>query len=238
MLSADGTQLLSITSSISSSISQSITQTVSSFNGTVSLNKNSGTFQWNTDFAVYYVGYIGGTHTELSPVTTFTHDSVSYTSFILTLDNGISLSPGTQSIDNNGYEIWVKDLNNNTWYHKPNQTLTTLQSPGLTINLSGKTSTNFDTDLNNAGFVSGVDPTSYINNITFNVNNTLSYTSSIALLKSQLNVNSVSGSRIYPTSSGIPTFSGSDGQFVFGTTSGKYYIYTWMSNAWRSGSLV
>ena len=52
-----------------------------------------------------------------------------------------------------------------------------------------------------------------------------------------LSVNSPSGSIITPTSSGVPTFNGVDGQFLFGTDSGTHYIYTWMSGAWRSSSL-
>jgi hypothetical protein len=46
-----------------------------------------------------------------------------------------------------------------------------------------------------------------------------------------------SSSRVFPTSSGTPAFTGEDGQFVFGSSGGNHYIYTWMSGAWRSSSL-
>ena len=44
--------------------------------------------------------------------------------------------------------------------------------------------------------------------------------------------------RIHPTSSGTPNFTGSDGQFIFGSAGGSHYMYVWMNNAWRSSSLV
>jgi hypothetical protein len=46
-----------------------------------------------------------------------------------------------------------------------------------------------------------------------------------------------SSSIISPTSSGTPSFTGTDGQFVFGTDGGNHYIYVWMSGTWRSSSL-
>ena len=46
-----------------------------------------------------------------------------------------------------------------------------------------------------------------------------------------------SSSIISPTSSGTPLFTGTDGQFVFGTDGGNHYIYVWMSGTWRSSSL-
>jgi hypothetical protein len=47
----------------------------------------------------------------------------------------------------------------------------------------------------------------------------------------------VSGAILQPTSSGTPTFTGVDGQFVFGSNGGIYYIYVYMAGAWRSSSL-
>jgi hypothetical protein len=46
-----------------------------------------------------------------------------------------------------------------------------------------------------------------------------------------------SSSRVFPTSSGTPAFTGTDGQFMFGSSGGNHYIYVWMSGAWRSSSL-
>jgi hypothetical protein len=46
-----------------------------------------------------------------------------------------------------------------------------------------------------------------------------------------------SSSRVFPTSSGTPSFTGADGQFIFGSSGGNHYIYVWMSGAWRSSSL-
>lgn len=47
----------------------------------------------------------------------------------------------------------------------------------------------------------------------------------------------ISGSILEPTSSGVPTFTGRNGQFVFGTNAGNHFIYVWMAGAWRSSSL-
>jgi hypothetical protein len=48
----------------------------------------------------------------------------------------------------------------------------------------------------------------------------------------------ISGSLIVsPTSSGTPSYTGKDGQIVFGQTGGNYKIYVWLGGAWRSGSL-
>lgn len=48
-----------------------------------------------------------------------------------------------------------------------------------------------------------------------------------------------SGSVVLPiTASAIPAWSGSNGEFVFGTTSGGAYVmYVWIGGRWRSGSL-
>jgi hypothetical protein len=46
-----------------------------------------------------------------------------------------------------------------------------------------------------------------------------------------------SSSRVFPTSSGTPSFTGADGQFIFGSSGGNHFIYVWMSGAWRSSSL-
>ena len=75
--------------------------------------------------------------------------------------------------------------------------------------------------------------TSSFNNFTSSYN-TGSFTGSFV---GQALINSPSGLIIPNTSSGIPTFTGTDGQFVFGTDAGNYYLYVWMNGNWRSGSL-
>jgi hypothetical protein len=53
-----------------------------------------------------------------------------------------------------------------------------------------------------------------------------------------LTVTNPSGAIISPTSSGQPTFSGSDGQFIFGNSGGNQFMYVWMAGQWRSSSLL
>jgi hypothetical protein len=48
---------------------------------------------------------------------------------------------------------------------------------------------------------------------------------------------STSGSILEPTSSGVPTFTGRDGQFIFGSSGGNHFIYVYMAGTWRSSSL-
>ena len=49
---------------------------------------------------------------------------------------------------------------------------------------------------------------------------------------------STSGSILEPTSSGVPTFTGRDGQFIFGSSGENHFIYVYMAGAWRSSSLL
>ena len=46
-----------------------------------------------------------------------------------------------------------------------------------------------------------------------------------------------SGAILSPTSSGAPSFTGVDGQMVFGSSGVNHYIYVWMAGTWRSSSL-
>ena len=50
----------------------------------------------------------------------------------------------------------------------------------------------------------------------------------------------VTGSAVrFPaTASAAPTYSGSDGQVVFGVVGGNAFIYAWLGGRWRSGSLA
>jgi hypothetical protein len=58
------------------------------------------------------------------------------------------------------------------------------------------------------------------------------YTSSL------VQITSPSGAILSPTASAVPTFSGSDGQFLFGTVTGQPVIFVWMAGRWRSSSLA
>jgi len=49
----------------------------------------------------------------------------------------------------------------------------------------------------------------------------------------------MSGSIVLPTTQSIaPSWTGTDGEIVPATVSGNYFLYMWMSGAWRSGSFV
>jgi hypothetical protein len=58
------------------------------------------------------------------------------------------------------------------------------------------------------------------------------YTSSL------VQITSPSGAILSPTQSAVPTFSGSDGQFLFGTVTGQPVMFVWMAGRWRSSSLA
>ena len=55
---------------------------------------------------------------------------------------------------------------------------------------------------------------------------------------SLVQITSPSGSILSPTQSAIPTFSGVDGQFLFGTVTGQPVMFVWMAGRWRSSSLA
>jgi len=57
-------------------------------------------------------------------------------------------------------------------------------------------------------------------------------------VQGSVNFNSSAGVRIYPTSSGAPSFNGTDGQFVFSSLSGNYYMYVWLNGGWRRATLA
>jgi len=49
----------------------------------------------------------------------------------------------------------------------------------------------------------------------------------------------MSGSIVLPTTqSTAPSWTGTDGEIVPATVSGKYLLYMWMNGAWRSGSFA
>ena len=73
---------------------------------------------------------------------------------------------------------------------------------------------------------------------TFTNNVNASITGALSISGSLTTINYISGSLLTPTSSGTPSFEASDGQFIFGSDSGNYFIYAYLGGAWRSGSLV
>ena len=73
---------------------------------------------------------------------------------------------------------------------------------------------------------------------TFTNNGNASITGALSISGSLTTINYISGALLTPTSSGTPSFSASDGQFMFGSGSGGFYIYAYLGGAWRSGSLV
>ena len=63
-------------------------------------------------------------------------------------------------------------------------------------------------------------------------------TGSLTTSGSLTTINYISGALLTPTSSGTPSFAGSDGQFMFGSGSGGYFLFAYLGGAWRSGSLA
>ena len=56
--------------------------------------------------------------------------------------------------------------------------------------------------------------------------------------KDAFKVTHSSSIQIPQTQSAAPTWTGRDGEIIPATVSGKYYLYMWMSGAWRSGSFA
>jgi len=180
MRRTDGPFLLRATSSLSSSISSSIVSTTASFNGTITFTPGGSGTTWNTNLDIYYSGNSGSGHTNLSPVSNQIADSNNYNQFIITLDNGITLTP-SGSIPDDKYTIWIYASGSiNKWFEKTDNVLGELGAPGLTINIGGPdTDTNLENDLIIAGFANVSDPNPYTNNISVLSTTTTSFTSSL-----------------------------------------------------------
>lgn len=208
---ADGDTALFISSSISSSSSTSVVGTTASFNGNITFTPGGGGTTWNTNLDIYYSGNSGSGHTNLSPVSNQVADNNSYSTFTITLDNGITLTP-SGSIPNDGYSIWVYASGSiNKWYEKTSNDIATLGSPGLIINISGPdTDANLQNDLLVAGFANVSDPNPYTNNINVISTTTTSFTSSLIDVKGDTTITGslrVSGSTSFV---GTHTLSGSN----------------------------
>jgi hypothetical protein len=80
---------------------------------------------------------------------------------------------------------------------------------------------------------------------SFTTSGSISVTGSVDItgslnLSGLLTITNVSGALLTPTASltGIaPVFSGSEGQFLFGSGSNGYRMFVFLGGAWRSGSL-
>lgn len=220
------TQIFNVSSSLGSAPTSNSFNTVSA---SVTLIGSGQTVDSN--FTIYYSGNSGSFSTELSPVKAYTNSSSSAGIINITVSKAILLSP-LNSASLSSLNVWLFNSSSLNWFVYQNISAATLKTPGISIGLTNNTSLQFDNDLVAEGFSLTGDPTGNVNTITYPT-----FIPSTTIT-SQLNINSVSGSRIYPTSSGVPTFTGQDGQFVFGSSGGNYYIYTWMGTQWRSGSLL
>lgn len=211
MRRADGPVLLRVSSSLSSSISSSIIPTTASFEGTITFTPSGApTVMWNTDLDIYYSGNSGSGHTELSPVSNHISDSSMYDNFNITLDKGITLTPGG-SIPDDNYTIWVYASGSiNKWFQSTGNNINELSTLGINIPLSGGTTNDtFEADIELAGFAEVSDPNPYNNNINFVSQSTVEFTSSLFQVNA---ASSITGSIITSgsfTSIGNVTITGS-----------------------------
>jgi hypothetical protein len=190
----DGSTSLIISSSYSSSISSSNNTITPTFNGTLSLTGvNPGSaagYTFNSDIWINYSAVSSSQHTQASSTLKKIADGVKYDSLNIGLSNGITLSP-VGTIDDTSYTIWVKDISSNQFYKKDSQSLSSLQTFGLNIPLTGNTNTNFAADLVSNGFSLTTDPVAnYLNTLTYVSSSTTPFTSSLVIW-----TNSVSGPR-------------------------------------------
>ncbi len=187
MNTLDGRRLFRASSSLSSSISSSNEPTTASFNGSGFLNTNLGSSQWDSNFDVYYAGVSGGDETQVSPVFTASADNNFYNDFTFGFSPRpqITLSPsGTIQ----SYKLYVYDSGSSQWYVKSAISENTLEN-GVTVTLSGLTSTNFGNDLvNTAGFNSTSDPTSNVNTITYVSGTLQSFSSSLVDINAPVSI--------------------------------------------------
>jgi hypothetical protein len=216
MRRADGDVALFVSSSVSSSSSTSVVGTTASFDSTISFTPGgSNTTTWDTDLEIYYSGESGSGHTNLSPVSNEVADNAAYSTFNITLDDGagtgISLTPGG-SIPQDKYTIWIYASGSiNKWFEKTDNDISTLKSPGLTININGgNTNTQLESDLLSSGFAEVSDPNPYTNNINTTLTITSTFTSSLMNVKGDTTITgslNVSGSTNFV---GTHTLSGSN----------------------------
>jgi|LakMenEpi03Aug12_release.lakeMendotaPanAssembly.Ray.scaffolds.fasta_scaffold123624_2 hypothetical protein len=216
MRRADGDVALFVSSSVSSSSSTSVVGTTASFDSTISFTPGgSNTTTWDTDLEIYYSGESGSGHTNLSPVSNEIADNAAYSTFNITLDDGagtgISLTPGG-SIPQDKYTIWIYASGSiNKWFERTDNDISTLKSPGLTININGgNTNTQLESDLLSSGFAEVSDPNPYTNNINTTLTITSTFTSSLMNVKGDTTITgslNVSGSTNFV---GTHTLSGSN----------------------------
>ena len=198
---ADGDKSLFVSSSVSSSNSITIVGTTASFNGIIAFEPaGEASTTWNTDLDIYYSGNSGSGHTNLSPVLNNISDNAQYSTFTITLDNGITLTP-SGSIPDDKYTVWIYASGSiNKWFQKTDNNLGELGAPGLSISITGgSTDEQLETNLQSAGFAEVSDPNPYINNITATLTTTTSFTSSLVNIKADTTITgsfNVSGSTL------------------------------------------
>jgi hypothetical protein len=244
---AQGGILLLATSSISSSVSSSDEPTTASFSGSGFLNTNVGSSQWNSSFDLYYSGVSGGGETELSPIFTASFDNNNYNDFSFGFlpRPQITLSPGGSITS---YKLYVYNYGDSQWYVKSAIDDIDLQN-GITVTLSGPTTSNFGTDLiNTAGFSNTSDPTGNVNTITYVSSSTSTVTSSLVNIDAPTIITgslSVSGSTLFVgthTLSGSNTITGntvmSGSIIVSGSTTFRNTTFTVTGSQFYTGSSV
>jgi hypothetical protein len=216
MRRADGDVALFVSSSVSSSSSTSVVGTTASFDSTIGFTPGGSNITvWDTDLDIYYSGNSGSGHTNLSPVSNQVADNAAYSTFTIVLNDGagtgISLTPGG-SIPDNKYTIWIYASGSiNKWFERTDNDISTLKSPGLTININGgNTNTQLESDLLSSGFAEVSDPNPYTNNINTTLTITSTFTSSLINVKANTTITgsfNVSGSTSFV---GTHTLSGSN----------------------------
>lgn len=165
-------------------------------------------------FSLYYQGISGSFHTTASSAYSYV-GSPTVLSVTLKVPSPIILSP-SGSLSSYSLYVYV----NSNWYVLSNQNIAILSTTGVTINTTGF----FEVDLIAAGFISSGTPLFDTTTITYPLY------SPLTTINSPLS--------IYPTSSGIPSFTGSDGQFMFGNSGSAQLMYVWLAGRWRSSSLL
>jgi hypothetical protein len=93
-------------------------------------------------------------------------------------------------------------------------------------------------DGNYAWLATNLSGSNIIMSGSINATGSVTITGSLSVSGSLSTMTFVSGARLTVTSSGVPTWSGSDGQYIFGSGSGGYKMFVYLGGAWRSGSLL
>ena len=164
-----------------STVSSSTVPLIFDTSGSITVNAVLGfTHTWDSDFSVYYSALSGSYSTPLSAVSTQLATSGKVTNFVITLDSGFDAPINYGTVDDTSYIIWVYNNTDSKYYSKSANILSDLISTGISITLSGDTSTNFDDDLLNEGFtVYGAGPIVVNTPIMYPISTTFPVTTNI-----------------------------------------------------------